>query len=221
MARVTELRSQQKDSNRVNIYIDGEFYCGSDLVTVSNFGLSVGKEVTPALLEEIFASSEASKIYQRVLSFLARRPRSIAEVKKYVGEKIKTYKMAWLDNAEKVSEFTDGIVKRLVKNMYVDDTEFTRWWIDQRVNSSKPSGPGKILAELRQKGISEVMFKSVWQAEFPGSDKEKLTEYVGKIRSRYDLTDRKEKSRLIRHLLSRGFVYADIQTVLQLTPYDG
>ncbi|NLB12267.1 recombination regulator RecX, partial [Candidatus Dojkabacteria bacterium] len=51
--KVTKLVSQKRDPDRVNMYIDEEFFCGISLDGIAKFNIYLGKELEESDLEEI------------------------------------------------------------------------------------------------------------------------------------------------------------------------
>src|SRR5260221_1827517 len=89
----------------------------------------------------------------RSLRFLQIRRRSEKEIVEYLTKK-------------KVPEKTIADVLQFLKEKkYVNDTEFARWWIDQRTRV-KPKGKRFIAIELQQKGVS----KDIVDAAFVNED---------------------------------------------------
>lgn len=81
------------------------------------------------------------------LRYLSYRPRSEKELKDYLKRK-------------KVEPLVlDKILLKLYENKFLDDTEFVKWWVEQRTKI-RPRGIRIIKAELRQKGISDEMIES-------------------------------------------------------------
>ena len=93
-------------------------------------------------------------------------------------------------------------LKRLTEDNLLSDSRFTEAFVNQRIN--RGSGPLKICAELRQKGISDAMI-----AEFLNEREKKWRESALAVRiKKYGSdvpSDLKEKARQARFLQSRGF----------------
>lgn len=218
MPVITQLTAQVKDPSRYNLYIDGAFYCGIDEAVALKYKLKVGLEIGQIELEQILQESELNKVYARVLDFIARRPRSICEVREYIIKKVHTYKLTALEEGPTaVEQVVNSLVQRLVRLKYVDDEEFAKWWIDQRVNAAKPRSLMAIVTELRKKGIDSDLVKQVW-VSMGINTQSVLSQYSQKLINRYDLHEKKDRDRLVRHLLARGFRWEEIKSVLQLPP---
>ena len=81
MAIITDLKSQ-KNKSRVNVYLDGSFFCGMEITTLLTNGLKVGSEVTEEKLSSLQLESEQEKCFQKAISLLERQ--------KYTKKQIKT-----------------------------------------------------------------------------------------------------------------------------------
>ncbi|MBL7159825.1 RecX family transcriptional regulator [Candidatus Microgenomates bacterium] len=152
MPRITKI-SPQKRRQRVNIFLDEKFAFGLDLETFSKYNLRVDQEISQEKIEEIIKEEEFFKIYEKVLRFLSFRPRSKKEVKDYF------YKKDVGDETQKM------IIKKLEKLKFLDDEQFTLWWVEQRT-TFRPSGKRLLRYELRKKGISEEIIENILTDEF-------------------------------------------------------
>ena len=108
------------------------------------------------------------------LKYLQRRPRSIYEVRQYLQKK-------------QIPESSiDGILALLVEKRFLNDADFTKWWIDQRTRF-KPKGKLLIALELRQKGVPKAVIDEVYESE----DEETIVTDLEKAKEL--LTRKKEK----------------------------
>ena len=76
--RITAIEPQQKNPQRVNIYLDGEFAFG--LAAIVATWLKVGQDIDETQAAKLKAEDEREVTYQKALHFLSFRPRSSAEV---------------------------------------------------------------------------------------------------------------------------------------------
>ena len=82
---ITALRFQKRNSNRVNVYIDGQFAFG--LAAIEAAHLRVGQTLSDDDVARLQMQDEAEQAYERALNFLSYRPRSEAEVRRKLREK--------------------------------------------------------------------------------------------------------------------------------------
>ncbi len=210
MPIITAITPQVKNPDFYNLFIDSKFVCGVTVTTIGNYKLKVSKEITSQEVEEIIKESEIGKLYNRVLNYLAVRPRSESEIGQYIRKQLSKKK----EPAENLSETIDVIIDRLKKFNYVNDDDFTKWWIENRVNVKKPSGKRKIVSELYQKGIAKEIIEKVWQQSGVNSVN-LINQLLPKLLSKYDIQIPSEKAKLIRVLMTRGFGWDEIRSVLQ------
>ena len=138
--KITALRAQAKDSQRVNVFIDGEFAIGISLTTITKTGLHVGKQLSAEEFAKLEETESGDKAYLAALRFLEARPRSIAEVRARLGRK------------DFAPEAIDAAIARLAELELLDDAAFARYWVENRV-AYRPRGAGALRDELRRKGI--------------------------------------------------------------------
>ena len=65
MAIISQIEIQKRNKQRVNLYVDGEFYSGLQLVSVARLGLREGAEVDEATLKEAVHQSEISYAFEK------------------------------------------------------------------------------------------------------------------------------------------------------------
>jgi regulatory protein len=138
--KITALRAQAKDPQRVNVFVDGEFAIGISLTTITKTGLHVGKQLSAEEFAKLEQTESGDKAYLAALRFLEARPRSIAEVRARLGRK------------DFAPEAIDAAIARLADLELLDDTAFARYWVENR-QAYRPRGAGALRDELRRKGI--------------------------------------------------------------------
>lgn len=97
------------------------------------------------------------KFYLKAVHFLKFRSRSEKEVR----DKLKEKKAS--------SEIIERIIATLTKQKFLNDREFARLWVRQRI-TFKPKSKRIIALELRQKGIDKDLINDVLLD--PGEDQE-------------------------------------------------
>jgi regulatory protein len=144
--RITAIEPQQKNPQRVNIYLDGEFAFG--LTTIVAAWLRVGQELGEEKTASLKSADEREVTYQKALHFLSYRPRSSAEVRQNL------IKRGLCEN------LIDETVIRLQNAGLVNDEAFAQAWVENR-NSFRPRGKTALRMELRRKGLSDEIVQSV------------------------------------------------------------
>lgn len=137
--RITGLEIQQRDKERVNVYLDGEYAFALSCVVAAH--LKTGQVLTQAEIDSLCAQDEVTRAIDYAARLLARRPYSCAEIR----QRLQARRFA--DSA------IEQALTRLAELGYVDDRAFARYWIESRQRFS-PRGPQALRYELRQKGIA-------------------------------------------------------------------
>jgi regulatory protein len=136
--RITALKIQKRNTERVNVYIDDRFAFG--LAAVEVIHLKVGQELSDAEIAHLKQKDQVQVAYERSLKFLSYRPRAVAEIQRYLDEK-------GFDEPTR-----EEVVARLSQAGLLDDDAFARYWIENR-DTFKPRGRRALRYELRQKGV--------------------------------------------------------------------
>src|SRR5262245_42735658 len=159
--KITALRAQAKDPQRVNVFVNGEFALGVSLTTITKTGLHVGKELSAEEFATLEQTESGDKAYLAALRFLEARPRSAAEVRTRLGRK------------DFAPEAIDTAIARLAELELIDDAAFARYWVENR-QAYRPRGASALRDELRRKGIdadvtAEVLDNALTDDEAAGA----------------------------------------------------
>lgn len=138
--KITALRAQINNPQRVNLFIDDVFALGVSLNTISKESLFVGMELNAEEFARLEADESGEKAFQAALRALEARPRSVSEIRERLRRK------------EFTPEAIDQTVERLERLGLVDDASFARRWVENRQLLS-PRGKNALRDELRRKGV--------------------------------------------------------------------
>lgn len=111
----------------------------------------------------------------------------------------------------------NSALQRLTEQNLLSDSRFTEAFINQRLN--RGSGPLKIRAELRQKGISDAMIGAFLDERDPIWQETAMAVRVRKFGSE-EPDDIKERARQTRFLQSRGFSSEQTRYAMRGDVYD-
>jgi len=198
MSKITAIEPQQKNPQRVNIYLDGEFAFGLARITAG--WLKVGQELSDEKIAILQAEDANEMVYQKALHFLSYRPRSSVEVRQNLTKR---------GTPETLVEET---VKRLQRAGLVNDQEFARAWIENR-KTFQPRSKSALRMELRRKGLSDEIIQPVLDEQV---DEEALAfEAARKYARRLAGLEWLEfRQKLGGFLARRGFSYTTLSPVV-------
>ena len=148
MSRVTALRLGRGRGERVSIYLDGEFTFSLEAEVVAKEGLKVGQELTQAQIEALASSDNFQRCFAAAARYLSYRPRSEFELRERLSRR-------GFD-----SDNIEAALTRLKEQGLVDDTDFARFWRDNR-QSFSPRSRWLTGLELRRKGVAEEVIDQV------------------------------------------------------------
>lgn len=211
--KITEISVQAKNPNRVNVSIDGKYRFSLDIPQVIDLGLKKDQEIDEQTLATYEEESEFGKLYARGLEYCLMRPHAAREIRDYLWRKTRTTKYksrktGEIKEREGVSEsLAERVYKRLQERGYINDEAFARYWVENR-NQAKGASQRKLIAELRQKGVSNAAIESAL-ALSERTDEDELQKIIEKKRRRYP-----EEQKLIAYLARQGFSYDDIRSAL-------
>ena len=145
------------------------------------------------------------RYYNLSLRFLSYRPRSEKEMIDYLKRK-------------KLSEqIIAQIMAKLIEYKFIDDTDFTKFWIEQRTKFKHK--PIRVIEyELKQKGINKEIIDNVLanHDEKKNTDLESAKKLADKKLDFYrNLEPKKRREKVTNYLLRKGFNYETVKKVLE------
>lgn len=199
MPIITSIK-QQRNKNRVNVYLDDKFGFGIDLDNFVLLHLKVDQELTEEEIAEVVKKAEFQKTYDKLLRFAMVRPRSKKEVTDYFRRK-------------KVHEsMHEKLLEKLKHLELLDDAKFAKWWIDQRANF-KPKPKRILIQELRIKGIGKEIIDEILGEEIVDEEKMARELLEKKAYKWRNLPARESRQKISQYLAGKGFSWDIIEKV--------
>ena len=188
--RITALKLQKHNPQRVNVYLDGEYAFG--LTRIVAAWLQVGQEITEEKATQLQAEDAGEAAYQRALKFINYRPRTENEIRRKLAKQS-------LSN-----EATELIIERLKRSGLINDADFAQGWVESRV-ANHPKSKRALKYELIQRGIDEqIITQNLDQID----DEEMAYRTAIKHARRVDEKEWKVfHQNMVRYLSQRGFSY--------------
>ncbi len=188
---ITLITVQKKNRNRFNLFINEQYAFSLNRQQAED--LHKGDHLSENEIADLKQADEEDFAYSRALYYLKFRPRSRMEIKRYLTEK--KFPLSAITTA----------LSRLENNGYINDQEFARLWIENRLRF-RPKGIYALTGELREKGIDEHIIKSALK------DFDELKSAWAAVAPRINRLQKLEKSEFQKKLYSflsrRGFGYS-------------
>jgi regulatory protein len=197
--KITALKRQRRNPDRVNIYLDGEFAFGLSRIVAG--WLVVGQELNAEKINLLKTEDEQEVAYQRALKFISHRIRTEDEIRRNL-------------NKHKIpSEVIESVIKRLTRSDLINDVHFARSWVENR-NEFRPRAHRILSYELRKKGVAENVILEILESTIP--DEELALKAAQKQAHRYKELEWPEfRKKLSGYLARRGFPYNIISLVVE------
>lgn len=189
--KITALKAQKRNPERVNVYLDGEFAFG--LARIVAAWLQVGLQISDEKIAQLKAEDEREVAYQRALNYLSYRPRSVAEVRTN------------LLSHDVPEETVAYALERLGRAGLVDDARFAQAWVENR-NEMRPRGRRALAYELRSKGISDELIDQALET----LDEDQLAyQAAARQASKWNHLEWFDfRNKMYAYLTRRGFAYS-------------
>jgi regulatory protein len=147
------------------------------------------------------------ELYDYAVALLARRMRTIAELKKLLRQRVD-----WETEIGKT--LVALVIRRLKDQGYVNDAKYAAAYSTFRRDNQK-FGPRRVVADLKAKGVHREIIDQTVDSTFEEVDEEKQArEYLKRKRSKKP-RDRKQAARIFRQLVRAGFGAKTIFAILR------
>lgn len=192
--KITKLEVQKNDKNRVNLYVDDEFYSGIPAELVYLEHLKTGLEIDEKDLKKIIFENEKSKAMSRVT--------------KYIGSSLKTQKQIrdYLRKKEYSDDTIEFVMSKLVEYNYIDDKKYAQAYV---LTYGKKYGKLKLISQLKAKGVSEEIIECVLEDNKVDSIESVASKYLKNKVMSYEVCQK-----LFRFLYSRGYEFDEINSYI-------
>lgn len=214
--RVTKIEYQKKDPNRVNLYIDEQFFCGISLDTLASENLYEGLDIEQEVIDRILERDLKSRFLMRVTEYLSRSPKTEFQVFKYLKELKYKKRESWFKEDVDIDweKLFNEIVNKLKEYKYIDDREFAKSFVSSRLRN-KPRGKSVLISELISKGVSKDIAQEVCN--------ENITDELDLIRKTFEKKYRNQtfdisNQKMIAYLFRKGFSWDLIEQFSQYEP---
>lgn len=192
--KVTSIKQQVKNPERVSIFVDGKYEFSLSLDELVRYKLKNNDELDKADVKKFKKISADGKLRARALEWLMNRPHSEREFRDYLyKKKVEPEQIELLRD-----EFTE--------KGYLDNTKFAAWFAELQARRGKSNRA--IRAELFKKGIGRELADETLD-NGAGDEQHRLKAVIEKKRklSRY----KNNPEKLAKYLTSQGFFWQDVK----------
>lgn len=198
--KITKI-STQKDSSRINLYVDDEFYLGLPAEAIIEFKLKKDMELDPETAQRLRCYDELQRAKSSAYRYLSYRQRTVREMIDYLTRK--GFEQQSISN----------VIELLKESGFLNDESFAKAYVDDKTRLND-LGAYRLKAELRKKGIGEELIKETLSDLEPDIDH--LVELIQRKYSSSLTCDKNSTMRKAAGFLQRkGYGYEVIKKVLE------
>jgi regulatory protein len=196
--KITAIKVQKKNPNRVNVYLDDVYAFGLSRIVAA--WLQIGQELSEEKIAQLQADDTQEMAYQQALKFLNFRQRSQAEVERNLKD----------------HQFPEAVIalviERLSVNGLLNDDRFAQTWVENR-SEFRPRGKKLLRLELRQHGLEHDAIEAAVQ----NIDESELVYQAGSKQAKKlrGLDWHQFRQKMYGFLARRGFDYELISPVVE------
>lgn len=198
---ITGIEEQKRSKDRVNIYIDGEYYMSLSTYVLFKLGLKKGEKIDGEKLKNASKEDELIKCRESALKIIEKSFKTEKEVYDKLIEKGYS------------EENVQSAIKSLQSYNFLNDDKYVQMYIKEKISSW---GSGKIRFNLMKKGIDKNIIEEKME-NFKDSEMDAAQRLAFK---RYDIIRKRESDqrkiykKLGSYLASNGYDYGIIKNVL-------
>ena len=202
MTIITKIEAQKRSKDRVNIYVDEEYFMAVYAELVYTHSLKKGMEIDKESLESLLHDEMYMKAKNKALSVLSKSDQS----EKKLREKL-------------LNDYDENIVEEVIEFLkgykLINDNLLAEKIVHDNMNLSK-FGKNKIKQNLYNKGISASDIQDAISQIDPDEEYENAKYLAEKRLKRLKGEDKnKINQKIYQHLAYKGFNYDIIKRVLR------
>ena len=197
MGKITSISLQKNHKDRINIFVDDEFFMGVSLELVYKFALKKDMEIDPKTLQDLIEENQKVEGLNKGIGYCSKNIKTESQVKKYLFDKQYPAKVVYY------------VLDKLKEYKYIDDEAFVKRYIESTSNRQ-----GKRLSKykLLQKGVkSDVVERVSCEVDVDSySSARKIAEKYMKNKE----STKENLAKTYRYLIGKGFSYEDVNKVI-------
>lgn len=201
--KVSKIEAQKNNKERVNIYVDDEYFISCHMELVYKEGIKKGEDIDKEKLNSIIEEDNFIKAKNRSLRYLGKAYKSEEEVRE---------KLTVEGYDEKVIERTINFLKEY---NFIDDNRYVELFIKEKL---KKWGENRISYELSKKGINDKIIISKME-HINEEDKENILNEMAMKKYQSLIKNEKDsfkiKKKLNDYLIRRGYNYDEVRSVIK------
>ena len=175
---------------------------------ILKYNLLIKKTLDNRLKDKLLNENQMYYFYNKAIKYISIKMRSVKEVR------------IFLSKEEDYNNSIDNIINKLLDQGYLNDLEYTKAFINDRINLSN-DGPKKIVLALKKNGIKEEMINDLITVYSSEIEKERIERIINKeMKLNTNKGSRLLKQKIQSDLVNLGYTLETIYSCLESFNYD-
>ena len=207
--KITKIKRQENNRQRLSIYLDGEFAFGLNDEIVLKHNINVNQTLQEDQIEDLLSEDEKKRAKQKAFSYLARRDHS----EKELSDKLRRKGFR--------EPIIIGLIEDLKQSQLINDGTFSRQFARNKI-IQKSIGRRELAFSLKQKGISKDILEATLEEVYSEYDEKELALRLAnqKLKTIKNIEPIKVKKRISDFLFRRGFNWEIVEQVFEEISWD-
>lgn len=191
------------DKKRCKVFIDGEFAFVLYKGELREYGLKTGAEISENVYEEIISVVLSKRCKLRAMNLLQKKDYTTRQLRDKLEEGLYP------------KELVDEAIEYVRSYKYLDDERYARDYISYHMTTRSKN---RIMQDLTGKGLSKELLlpiiEELYAEESGDVELEQVKALLDKKHYDPDMTDFKEKQKIMAFLMRRGFQMSTIKKAM-------
>ena len=197
MIKISKIEVQKNHKDRVNIFVDDEYYTSMFLDTAVKYGIKKDLEIDEDVLKKYLIESEQNLAFNKAFKYMDSSLKTTKQMRDYL--KKKGYDGLIINN----------VIEKLKEYNYINDKAFAESYVS---TYKTKYGINMIKNKLLQKGVSKEIVDEVL-VEFE-SEEQIIDKLLIKKLGNKSL-DKDVTAKCVRFLAGRGFSFDEINSAIK------
>lgn len=197
MIKISKIEVQKNHNDRVNVFVDDEYYASMYIDTAVKYGVAKDKEFEEESFKNYLTESEQNIAFSKAFKYLNTALKTKKQMRDYL--KKKGYDDSVVNN----------VITKLQEYNYIDDKGYAESYVNAYKNKY---GKSMLVCKLLSKGVAKNIIEEVLE-DFESEDNV-IDKLLAKKINNKQLSD-ELVAKCIRFLSSRGFNYEEISSAIK------
>ncbi|WAW14278.1 recombination regulator RecX [Peptostreptococcus equinus] len=202
MPNISAIEYQKRNKDRINLFVDGQYFMSMYVQMVYKYSLKIGDEIDKDKMGQIIKADNLEKAKNIALNFISRSEKSESKIREKLEDKFD-------------DEIIQEVLEFLKKYSFLDDKRFAKRIMNNSLNF-KRVGKNRIKQDLYNKGIKSSDIENIIDQVDYSQELDNAIYLAEKKYNKIKETDKfKVRNKIYQYLAYRGFSYEIINKAVR------